>query len=406
LRAQALLRVGDRAAACEQFAIAARDHAAQGSANASICAANAVALADALGNASAAAQLSFESLSFAEGCDLQQSTLQYAFKAALAQRDTALLIAVTCAGSRFASTRELCLRTLLDIARQPQAYGIPAPPAAVAPLATGLLSLVVCSVDDRRFARFERECAQAMPAGGFELIRISDATSMRDGYARGQAQARGAIIAFCHDDIEFLSPDLPGCLATELAEVDVLVSVGGRSLIGPTWFSCGPLGLQGWMAAPLGDGYSVGIAGVPDRRVGLVTGDGCFIAMSRATAQRLGWESTASTGFHLYDLDICARAADAGLSVGATRLIALNHLSGGNYGDAWRSAAQRFLVSRGIEGFVTAPNAWISAPAGGRAEASRILSALATLVPRDWHESLARVTGAPGAAGSQAGIRA
>lgn len=395
LCAQAFGRLGQRRAAACLFTEAARLHAGDRSHNASICAANAVAMLASEGMSQLATMTALESLLFPAECGLQDSTLQNAFKATMAAGDSALLIATICAGSTFAATREVCLRTLLDIADKPASYGISSPTPARHSAAhkadDGLISFIVCSNDDDRFVKFGGECAEAMADAPYEIIRIADATSMVDGYGRGMRSACGAYLVFCHDDIEFLGADIAPSLRMDLQDADVLVSVGGRELIGPTWFSCGPLGLVGWMCDSTAGGvYNVSIAGVPDRRVTLATGDGCFIAARRGVATSVGWDGPASTGFHLYDLDFCARAHDAGYRIAATRHVALNHLSGGNYGAEWRRAAEHFLRVRHIDGFALAANPWITAGGYDRQDAARICRSLAHLVSPGWHHTIER----------------
>jgi len=69
-----------------------------------------------------------------------------------------------------------------------------------------MISIVMCSRDDTRFRRAQQHFIEVMGQEPHEIIRISDAKSMCEGYNRGFAQAKGDLIIFCHDDIEFLIP--------------------------------------------------------------------------------------------------------------------------------------------------------------------------------------------------------
>ena len=65
----------------------------------------------------------------------------------------------------------------------------------------------------------------------FELIQISDARSLCEGYNHGFAKTRGDIIIFCHDDIEIISPDFPARLLAHLRTHDVVGVAGTTQLI-------------------------------------------------------------------------------------------------------------------------------------------------------------------------------
>lgn len=49
-----------------------------------------------------------------------------------------------------------------------------------------MISVVVCSVDDAKFAAVSASYASGMGAEPYEVIRISDARSLSEGYNRGQ----------------------------------------------------------------------------------------------------------------------------------------------------------------------------------------------------------------------------
>ena len=209
----------------------------------------------------------------------------------------------------------------------------------------GSVSVVICSADDDRFASARRSLEGALEPHGGEFIRIADARSLAEGYQRGLQQAHGEIVVFSHDDVRVLSVGLGAALRHALDRVDLVGVVGTTRLTGAAW---------GWSGRPFGRGrivqpHPAGIgAGLhllsfsEPVTAGLQALDGAFFATRRETAQRLGFDSNAFDGFHLYDLDFSFRAARSGLRVGVSHDILLCHDSLGDYGPEWRSYAERF----------------------------------------------------------------
>lgn len=70
-----------------------------------------------------------------------------------------------------------------------------------------LFSVVVCSINPQKFLRLKQNIESLIPENHLEIIRITDARNMGEGYNRGARQATGDILIFCHDDIELLTPD-------------------------------------------------------------------------------------------------------------------------------------------------------------------------------------------------------
>lgn len=390
LAAQAYVRQGNLSQAVVEFLFAARAHAASRSSSASVCARNAFGALQRMGAQATAEWAGLYSLTLPQGCDADVSVLQQLFSSAQTARDTTAIGVLLSAASRFSSTRATSLETLIDIARDSGKYGLIIGDAA--PVTSDVpppkVSVIVCSRDDSRFARFSGECVRAFANSSYDIIRISDAKSMCEGYNRGLAKATGDLLVFCHDDIEFLSDRVDQALAAALSRADVLSCVGATALAGPMWFSGDVLHLQGWMAAPGDRGYVVGIAGVPDPCENLSTGDGCFIACRADVARALQWDDTTFDSFHLYDMDFCARARQGGYRLAVSRDIAINHHSYGNYDQTWQRYAARFLAKHAMLPAPVPRNQWVSVSAESRANAARILRNLAALVPLNWRAQL------------------
>lgn len=95
------------------------------------------------------------------------------------------------------------------------------------------LSVVLVSREDPRHDATAAQFDQHFAAWPHERIRIRDAASMYEGYARGFAQSRGDIVIFCHDDIRFAIPDFAARLADVMTTTDVAGVAGTTRLSGP-----------------------------------------------------------------------------------------------------------------------------------------------------------------------------
>lgn len=76
--------------------------------------------------------------------------------------------------------------------------------------------------------------------------------------------------------------------------------------------------------------------------------DGVFMAAKAGRLKETGVRFDAGLGFHLYDLDFCRSAIEAGLKIG-TWPIALTHASGGGgvQTDDWAASAMKYLAKWG-----------------------------------------------------------
>jgi GT2 family glycosyltransferase len=215
-----------------------------------------------------------------------------------------------------------------------------------------MISLIVCSADDRKFAAVAEMYGRRLAGAAHEVVRVADARSLAEGYSRGIARSRGDVLLLSHDDVEVVAPDLPGRLAAHLAEFDLIGIAGTTRLAGPVWTAAGPPVCYGQVAYPApprgspragADGFTACQFGLPARAVGGVRVlDGVFLAMRRAVAAQVSFDEATFDGFHLYDLDFTLRAALAGFRLGVACDVQLIHESVGNYGVAWSRYADRF----------------------------------------------------------------
>lgn len=247
--------------------------------------------------------------------------------------------------------RLLLLQTLAAQARQAVAAGRSvAPPPLKPPERAGrgesAISVVVCSIDPVKHARFIAGMGRALASRRHQIISIHDATSLCEGYARGLERCDGDIVILCHDDIEILNLDFADRLESRLGDWDVIGVVGTTQLSGPTWMHAGRAKQHGVMAHPARgwNGFRIETYGAGSEPVGGAQAlDGVFIAGRTDTVRRIGFDAANFDGFHLYDLDFSYRAYLAGLRTAICPDIWLIHQSAGRMDAVWRRYAERFL---------------------------------------------------------------
>ena len=159
----------------------------------------------------------------------------------------------------------------------------------------------------------------------------------------------GAVLVFCHDDVDLGPKSLVPQLQAALARFD-LVGVAGNQRQ--------QSGQVGWWLDPCSGGWDHPFLsgalrhGTPDAAQLMVYGptpmpvqllDGVFLAARADTLRRCGVRFDPRFAFHFYDLDVCRSARRAGLSLG-TWPLPLVHASGGEpWGTAWQELQQAYL---------------------------------------------------------------
>ena len=205
-----------------------------------------------------------------------------------------------------------------------------------------MLSVVMCSRDDQRFAAAEANWAKAMGAEPYEIIRIPDARSMSEGYNRGYLDSHGDRLVFCHDDAFFLTGGAPEKLSRHFARFDVFGIAGSAKVVGPKLDLAGPPNNYGQVAMNNEPhGLRVVILSVPAPAVpGMKLLDGVLIGATREAVERIdGWDES-YPGFHCYDVDFSFRAHLAGLRVGVACDLDILHTANSDYNNPqWRTAA-------------------------------------------------------------------
>jgi GT2 family glycosyltransferase len=207
-----------------------------------------------------------------------------------------------------------------------------------------MFSVIICSIDAKRFADVKAMYERLFENHPWELIHIDDAKSLAEGYNRGVAASRGEWLIFSHDDIDIFSPDFPGRLQRHLETYDVVGIAGTSKLIGPDWIWAGPPHLFGQFCHPHVTGkIAVNIMATPRPAIGNIQAvDGLFIAARRSVLSKISFDAKTFDGFHLYDLDFSHAAYRAGLQVAVASDICVYHASLGKFNDVWSRFAEKF----------------------------------------------------------------
>lgn len=211
------------------------------------------------------------------------------------------------------------------------------------------LSIIICSIDDSRYANVSANLQRHLDGASHELIRIGDARSLAEGYNRGMDLSRGELLIFCHDDIEVLQPDFLRRLLGHLERCDVVGVAGTTCLKDSHWGSAGVPATHGQVLQPLeaGEGYVLNVfcqhGQAGEHGEGRIQAlDGLFIAARRAAAKALRFDEATFDGFHLYDLDFSFRAHLGGFRVGVCHDILIYHQSNGRKDEVWQRYGVRF----------------------------------------------------------------
>ena len=207
-------------------------------------------------------------------------------------------------------------------------------------------SIIVCSHRPAPAARIRAHYEELFRERPHEIIVIADAVSLCEGYARGLAAARGRLVVFSHDDVEFVTPDAAARIAAHLEAFDVIGIAGTTRLINGVWMDAGDPHLFALVIYPQADGfYSVRYVGKGPPCVGGIQAlDGCFFACRREVAQDVGFDAATFDGFHFYDLDFTFGAFLRGYRLGVCRDLALIHASTGTPDAQWQKYHDRFVA--------------------------------------------------------------
>ena len=225
--------------------------------------------------------------------------------------------------------------------------GLLAPPKPALPE----FSVITCSINDDRFRQMEAVYHNSLAGEDYEIIRITDAKGLAEGYQRGAAQAKGSILVFSHDDAAPVRP-FAAKLRRHLAKADIIAGAGSDRLDGPAWFTAGPPHVFGQVLNHVPGPkptFLLSVYGIPSRLVtGIQAFDGFWFAMRPEVLRQVTFDAEMCPGFHMYDVDFSWRAYRHGLRLAVATDLSLMHASSGGYGDPkWKPAADAWWEKYG-----------------------------------------------------------
>jgi predicted O-linked N-acetylglucosamine transferase (SPINDLY family) len=219
------------------------------------------------------------------------------------------------------------------------------PPALEIKPSLASVSVIICSIDDAKFARTRARYENLFSRCGAEVIRIADARSLCEGYNRGAAQARGEILVFSHDDIEIVNEDFADRLLAHMSEFDVVGVAGTSRLLGGAWDWAGAPHLHGQIIhRPPGQAGYVYLAWGLSRMIigGIEALDGVMIAARRQVWDKVRFDAATFDGFHLYDVDFSYRCFLERFRLAVANDLLVIHESTGRYDRLWQQHNLRF----------------------------------------------------------------
>lgn len=228
-----------------------------------------------------------------------------------------------------------------------------------------MISIIICSVENNKFSAVSDNYGRLLNDRPFEIIRITDAQSLAEGYNRGVEQCIGDIIIFSHDDIEILSEDFAYRLLGRLRSFDLIGVAGTSRVLNGSWFTAGQPAIFGHVLQPIPSQQSfrydmfdqfAPVCG------GIQALDGLFFATRRDIADAIRFDSTTFDGFHVYDVDFSYRVYLSGFRLAVCNDILIYHQSTGTRDDKWIKYVEAF--NRKFAGRLTSfykpgpPNLW------------------------------------------------
>ncbi len=208
----------------------------------------------------------------------------------------------------------------------------------------GLVSFIICSIDAARLAAISANIAEVFEGVPHEIVPITNAASLCEGYNRGVRLSRGDYLVFCHDDVEILAPDFAARLKANLQDFDIVGVAGTTLLCGDTWVDAGWPYIHGAVALPP-DALGCEVIVYDTRRratPGIQALDGLFIAARREVLEKIHFDETLFDGFHFYDLDFTYRAYLEGYRLAVCNDLLVAHHSRGSFDAAWNNYAGVF----------------------------------------------------------------
>jgi GT2 family glycosyltransferase len=207
-----------------------------------------------------------------------------------------------------------------------------------------MLSLILCNRNPLKWLTVTAMYEKFLAGSDHEIIGIHDATGICEGYNRGLDRAKGDLIAFSHDDVEFLHDSFATNLTTHLQTHDVIGLAGASKVVGGGWGDARHPYLLGQIAQFRGDTFPVTFFGVHPTPWPAKILDGVFLACRRSVLEKVRFDPANFPAWHGYDADFSYSAHLAGFKVAVTSDLFAIHYSWGTEDDTWKQARAAFMA--------------------------------------------------------------
>lgn len=216
-----------------------------------------------------------------------------------------------------------------------------------------MISVIYCSIDEAKARAIDRHFRMLLGDEPHEIVELRDARSLAEAYNRGTDRARGDVLVFSHDDIEFLDPvTWVARLKKHLERFAIVGLAGTTRLTSAAWAQAGPPYTFGHVAETDGKigPYRVLVCAVPAPAIpGIQALDGLFLAARREAALSVRFDEETFDGFHCYDIDFTYRAYLSGYALAVATDLPVLHDSQGSFDDKWSLYAERFMRKHGAQ---------------------------------------------------------
>jgi Glycosyltransferase like family len=211
-----------------------------------------------------------------------------------------------------------------------------------------MISIVVCSVNEKMFTAFSKSVAQTIGVP-FEIIRIDNSRneySICAAYNKGKTLCKYDVICFSHEDVEFETNNW-GAAVTDILNDPAIGLVGtvGVCYLGlfpPDWVD--PNECEGQFRAAFETGKPImrfsRFADNPVTEVAVA--DGFFMVTRKAIIEKINFSDNILSGFHGYDFDICMQIRQY-YKIVITRDILILHASRGNFNASYYEAVKKLI---------------------------------------------------------------
>lgn len=207
-----------------------------------------------------------------------------------------------------------------------------------------MLSLILCNRNPLKWLSVTAMYRSLLAGIDHEIIGIHDATGICEGYNRGIERAKGDLIAFSHDDVEFLHDSFAQNLTTHLQTRDVIGLAGAVRVVGGGWGDARHPYLLGQIAQSRDNTVPVTFFGVHPTPWPAKILDGVFIACRRSVLDRVRFDAVTFPAWHGYDADFSYSAHLAGFKVAVASDLFAIHYSWGAEDATWQAARAAFMA--------------------------------------------------------------